>query len=69
MMTVWLSGTLPNRAGSRKYIQKMTISSGMPRTVLMTAMLGQLTQRWREMLSSPRISPPKKERMQETTAR
>ena len=41
----------------------------MPRTVLMKAMLGQLIQRWRDMLSSPRISPPKKERMQEITAR
>src|SRR6185369_7777665 len=69
-ITVCVSGNpLPKSAGSRKYIQKMTIRSGIPRMALMTSMIGQLIHFRPETLSSPRMSPPKKDRMQEATAR
>ena len=70
MMTVWLSGVVfPKSIGSRKYIQKITIKSGRPRTALMKSTEGQRIQACLEMLRSPSIRPPKTERMQETTAR
>ena len=70
MMTVQLSVTVPpKKAGSRKYIQKMTIRSGMPRITLINAKGRIADYRLWEILRSPRIRPPKKERTQATTAR
>jgi hypothetical protein len=59
----------PMSAGRRKYIQKITMRSGMPRMKLRTMVETIRSTRFREMLSSPRMSPPKKERTQETRAR
>src|SRR5512141_1159881 len=59
----------PSIAGRRKNIQKMTISSGIPRIDWMIAVDPHLTTRFRETLRSPRISPPRKERARATTAR
>ena len=69
-MTVQLSGVgRPMTQGSRKYIQKMTISRGMPRMAFTTASVAYRITRFRETQRSPMMRPPKKERIQETTAR
>ena len=58
----------PSIAGGRN-IQKMTIRSGIPRIVWMIVVDPHLISRFRETLKSPRISPPRKERIRDTTAR
>jgi hypothetical protein len=70
IMTVQFSDTVPPiNAGRRKYIQKMTIRSGMPRIMLITAREEYLIILLWEIQRSPSTMPPKKERTHETTAR
>jgi hypothetical protein len=67
-MTVAEAGIpVPNSAGSRKNIQKMIIKSGIPRIIWMTELEVHRIRRFREMLKSPRTSPPTKEKNNATT--
>jgi len=56
------------KAGSRKYIQKITIRRGIPRMAFTTTSTGYLTKRFCETHSSPAKIPMTIERVQDTTA-